>query len=83
MALHPSLLSALVCPQSKTPLQMASSGVLDRLNAAVGRGTLTNRRGHSVKEAFEAGLVSADGRVFYPIIDDIPNLLIDDSIALN
>jgi len=82
MALHPTLLSALVCPQSREPLRLATSDTLEQLNAAVAAGTLVNRRGQTVELAFEAGLIRADGRVFYPIVDDIPNLLVDDSIAL-
>ncbi len=82
MALHPALLSALVCPQSREPLRLATSDVVERLNAAVAAGTLVNHRGQTVEGTFEAGLVRADGRVFYPIVDDIPNLLVDDSISL-
>ena len=35
-----------------------------------------------MKEQIEAGLVREDGRILYPVRDDIPVMLIDEAIPL-
>jgi uncharacterized protein YbaR (Trm112 family) len=43
---------------------------------------LTNRGGQTVEERVSSGLVRDDGLLFYPVIDDIPVMIIDEAIAL-
>ena len=45
-------------------------------------GTLTNRAGEPVRERLDGGLVRADGKVLYPIREDIPVMLVDEAIPL-
>lgn len=77
-----SLLDILVCPETKQPLSVAEPAVLDRLNAAIRQGGVENRGGQTVSEPIEAGLVRKDGSVLYPVRDEIPIMLIDESIPL-
>ena len=82
MPIDPDFLSILVCPKEKTPLAQAESATLIALNARILKGGVTNAGGRSVEKPLAAGLVRADGRVVYPVVDDIPLLLIDEAITL-
>ena len=76
------LLSILVCPQSQQPLKHASQEVLDRLNASISKGTLTNSKGSVVTEPLLEALVTKDGSILYPVRENIPVMLIDESISI-
>ena len=54
-----------------------------QLNERIAQGALTNRSGAAVTEAIDSGLVREDGRYLYPVRDDIPIMLIDESIELD
>jgi uncharacterized protein YbaR (Trm112 family) len=76
------LLKILVCPQSHQSLVPASPDILSRINSAITKGTLTNKKGAVVTEPIQEGLVTQDGSVIYPVREDIPVMLIDESISL-
>ncbi len=77
-----SLLDILVCPETQQPLHPAGVEVLEKLNASIREGSVTNRGGDVVSEAIEEALVREDRRMLYPIREDIPIMLIDESIPL-
>lgn len=76
------LLEILVCPETHQPLKLVDSQLLERLNEAVREGRIVNRGGRQVETPFQAGLVREDEQCFYPVIDDIPVMLIDEAISL-
>lgn len=78
-----SLLDILVCPETKQPLRRADEALLSRLNASIRAGSTTNRGGQVVTEALDEALVREDGAVVYPVRDDIPIMLIDESIPIS
>lgn len=80
---NPELLEILVCPETKQGLSMAASDTLDRVNEAVDAKTLQNQGGDRVKDRIEEGLVREDGKVLYPVRDDIPVMLLDEAIRLD
>lgn len=76
------LLEILVCPETKQPVRLAESELVERVNARIGAGEAVTRSGARVEEAVSGGLVREDGMVFYPVRDDIPIMLIDEAILL-
>ena len=79
---NPELLKILVCPETKMPLQEASTEIIDALNAEIVTGTLKNRAGEIVSDPIQEGLVREDGAVLYIVRDDIPVMLIEEAILL-
>ena len=82
MTVDHRLLEILVCPQTKQPVKVAGADLLERVNQAVAAGTLKNRGGETVRDPISEGLVREDGRVLYPVRDDIPVMLLDEAIPL-
>jgi uncharacterized protein YbaR (Trm112 family) len=83
MSIDDELLNLLVCPETRDKLSLADDALVARVNAAIQKGTLKTRRGTPIKSRIDAGLVRPDGNVLYAIVDNIPNLLIDDAITLD
>lgn len=67
--LSPAFIGMLRCPETLQPLKLAPTELLARLNA--GR-----------TKPLDAALVREDGHVAYPVLRDIPVLLIDEAIRL-
>ncbi len=76
------LLSILVCPIDHTPLSPADTRLIARLNRAIAAGRVRNQAGQPVDQPVVAGLVRADGRLLYPILEEIPVLLANEAIPL-
>lgn len=63
------LLPILRCPETRQTLAVASAGLLARVNE--GR-----------PEPIAAGLVRADGKVLYPIRENLAVLLVEEAISV-
>ena len=72
-----------MCPETKQPLHAAETAVLESLNASIRGGSVKTRGGEAVTDEILEGLVREDGTVLYPVRDDIPIMLIDESIQLS
>ncbi len=79
----PELLEILVCPETRQPVRPAEAEILTRLNSAIEAGSVVNQGGQEVREPIEEGLVREDGKVLYPVREEIPIMLIDEAIALD
>ena len=77
------LLDILVCPENKTPVKLVNDDVVGKINDAIESKSLKNRAGETVEEAIDAGLLREDGAYLYAIRDDIPIMLIDESIPMD
>lgn len=82
MPIDPELLEILVCPESRQPLVPADELLIARLNAEIRGRRLRNRGGEVVSTAIVEGLVREDRRYLYLVDDDIPVMLVDQSIEL-
>ena len=78
-----ALLDILVCPETRQPVYLADTPLLDRLNRRIGQGRLTNRGGTPITTPLEAALIREDRRCCYPIRADIPVMLTDEAIPLS
>ena len=77
-----NLLEILVCPETKQQLRVAEGGLLEKLNDSISAGSVMNRGGETVTVQMSEALIREDGDVLYPVRDDIPIMLIDESIPL-
>lgn len=80
--MSPSLLEILCCPETHQPLRKAETDVVAKLNQQVSAGTLKNRAGKQVTAALDSGLIREDGKVLYPVRNDIPVMLVGEAIPL-
>ncbi len=76
------LLSILVCPETKQPVQLGDAQVVMAVNERIRRNELRNRAGAAVTDEVEGLLVREDRRFGYPVREDIPIMLIDEAIPL-
>ena len=76
------LLEILCCPETRQDVSVAPEALIDNLNNQVAEGKLVNRAGAVVREKLDSGLLRADGKVLYPVREDIPVMLIDEAILL-
>jgi uncharacterized protein YbaR (Trm112 family) len=80
---HPELIEILVCPETHQPVRLIQGGELERVNRGILTGHLKNRRGEVVMEPLQTALIREDGLLLYPVRDDIPVMLIDESVPLD
>ena len=69
------------CPEDHSKLTLVDSATVARLNAAVAARRLKTRGGQVIDKPLDGALIREDRRVLYPIIDQIPILLIDEAIS--
>ena len=53
------------------------------MNRAIAAGRVKNQAGRPVEDLLSAALVRQDDTLLYPVLDDIPVLLIEEAIALD
>ncbi len=81
--IHERLLDILVCPETRSGLRLADEALLQMINAAIQQGVLTNRCGEPVEKPLDAALIREDNALAYPVVDDIPIMLVDEAIPLD
>ena len=76
MAIDPDLLEILVCPQTKGDLELVD------LPPELCRQLVAKYQEHFREEepVVEKGLYSADSELVYPIVSDIPIMLVDEAL---
>jgi uncharacterized protein YbaR (Trm112 family) len=80
--LKPEVLAMLRCPEEQSALALASESLVAQVNQGILRRQLRNRAGRVLEQSLDGGLVTASGKVMYPIIDGIPVLVRDESIEI-
>lgn len=81
MAVDGKLLEILCCPVSKVALNRLEHSRLEKLNSAITSGQVQTVHGEMVSTALKEALITEDGRVIYPVVDDIPLLLEEKGIG--
>lgn len=78
------LLNILACPETKQDLELASPDLIQKINDLIQKGSLKNRGGQKLDQKIDGGLIQKQDRKFlYPIRQDIPIMLIEESIPLD
>lgn len=80
--IRPQLLEILVCPETKQKVREATPEEVASFNAKIALSLLKNRAGSTIKEAIDGALVRVDGKLAYPVRDDIPVMLIEEAFYL-
>ena len=78
--IRPDLLDVLCCPDTQAKLAIADPSLVDAINEAILAGRVNNRGGRRVTDKLSGGLLREDGVVLYPVVDDIPVMLVDEAI---
>ena len=81
MAVDGKLLEILCCPVSKVPLNRLERSRLEKLNQAISAGSVESVRGEKIQAELSEALITDDGKVIYPVQDDIPLLLEEKGIG--
>jgi len=81
MAVDGKLLEILCCPVSKVALNRLDHSRLEKLNRAITNGEVQTVKGEKVSTTLKEALITEDGRVIYPVVDDIPLLLEEKGIG--
>ncbi len=76
------LLTILRCPVTHKGLAVARRDTLDRVNAAIESGGISNRDGTVLSEPLHEALITDDEKLAYPVNNGIPVLLEGESISL-
>ncbi len=77
------ILKMLVCPEDQSSLGLASKELIAQVNRAIALGQLHNRAGQKLEKVLSGGLLRADQSFLYPIVDEIPMLLVDEAIPMD
>lgn len=72
--------SMLICPQTQEPLRLLSQESLKKLNFLIQAQQIQNLSGQLIRAKLDAALVSGQQRFIYPIVENIPVLLAEESI---
>ena len=76
------LLEIICCPETHQPLLQADAELVADLNRRIEAGTLLDRVDDKISQKIDGGLLREDGKILYPIRQEIPTLLIEQGIPL-
>ena len=76
------LAEQLRCPETRQKLSVASPELLQWMRDEQAAGRLFYKSGKYLTDTVKAGLVREDGRLFYPVVHDIPLLVNDEAILI-
>jgi len=82
MSVDPALLAILCCPETKQGVSLADASLIQKVNAAIGKGDVRNKGNQILVGQIEGGLVREDQQILYPIRERIPVMLIEEGIPL-
>ncbi|MEM7234009.1 MAG: hypothetical protein AAF517_17660 [Planctomycetota bacterium] len=78
-----TFVAGLRCPDSGQALQLASEDLLRDVNTRIESSSARSCGGAVLEEKIDSGLLREDGKVLYPVFDDLPILLLEDAIDLS
>jgi uncharacterized protein YbaR (Trm112 family) len=82
MTINETHLAVLVCPETHQKVSLADADLVERCNCAIRNRKLRNRAGRDIQETIDGLLIREDQKMGYPVVDDIPHMLIDEAIIV-
>ena len=76
------LLKILRCPETGKRLRLADAELISRINRAIAAKSLSNVGGAVLEVEVTGALIREDEQIAYPIIEEIPRLLIEEGFSL-
>ncbi len=83
MSFDAKLLDIICCPVTRQPIDIMPASRLAKLNTLIQEEKIRDRSEDTVAATLEQALVTEDGKLAYPVIDGMPVLLEERSIALS
>jgi len=83
MKIDKKLLTVVCCPETKQRVRIAENSLIEQLNQSIEKREIYNRINQLVEKTLDGGLIREDGKYLYPIIEEIPILLIDEAIPID
>ncbi len=80
MPVNKELLEILCCPETKQTLRMMEPGEVEGLNGQIAAGNVKYADGNAVDQPLQEGLITESGDRVYRVDDDIPIMLVEQSI---
>ena len=80
--IHAELLEIVRCPETKQKLKEAEATLIEKLNAQIDKGELKQRDGQVLAAKLDGGLLREDGKLLFPIRNDVPVLLMHEAIEV-
>lgn len=77
------LLEILCCPENGQKLIQAEAELIKSLNAKIIKNELFNKDGQLVKETINEAIVREDGKLLFVVKNNIPIMLLGESIPLD
>lgn len=71
------------CMETGSRLSFATDAMLGDINKAIARGEVANRLGQTISARIDKALVNESRTLIYRVIDDIPQMVLDEAIMLD
>jgi uncharacterized protein YbaR (Trm112 family) len=82
MLLSDEIIKILCCPKTKLPLKLLDQSAIDKINKEIENGELKYFTGDTVHDKIDGGFLRIDGKLLFPIKNEIPVLIMDEAIDI-
>jgi uncharacterized protein YbaR (Trm112 family) len=83
MSFDAKLFDIICCPVTRQPIYIMPASRLAKLNTLIQEEKIRDQSEDTVAATLEQALVTEDGKLAYPVVDGMPVLLEERSIALS
>lgn len=77
------IFAILCCPETKQAVTELDPRIVSKINGLIAEAKMTNVNGKVILERISTALVREDGKIAYPVRNDIPVMLINEGMDLS